>query len=198
MKHLISFYSGPITNKKPSGEVELCQLHKYITENQSLMDATASIRKAYEAGDMNLYKRRKLSILPFVTPSGVFTYAKTDGLVYPSGLFVVDYDNLPSYESAVELRDKLFADAFLQARLAFVSPSGRGVKVFIPYEMVVSTPFEEYFRNLLEHAWFYIQAVYDVAPDRSGKDIARNCLICHDPDARYRAVDEIPELKINK
>jgi hypothetical protein len=149
------------------------------------------VRAAYEAVNMAQYKHGKLTMLPSVTPAGVFREAKTSGLVYPTGLLVIDYDGLSSHEAAVELRDKLFADKLLKARLAFVSPSGRGVKLFLPYEMAIYSPFERQYRDLLERAWFYIEAFYGVKADRSGKDISRLCLLCHDADAKYRENDEV-------
>jgi hypothetical protein len=195
MRHILSYFSAPITNKKPSGEVDLCEIHKYITTNEQLREATATVRAAYEATNMEQYKRGKLTMLPSVTPAGVFREAKTSALVYPTGLLVVDYDGLESHQAAMELRDKLFADNLLKARLAFVSPSGRGVKLFLPYDLAIYTPFERQYREYLERAWFYIEAFYGVEADRSGKDISRLCLLCHDADAKFRDCDEMVKKK---
>jgi hypothetical protein len=186
MKHFMSFYKAPITNKKPCGEVELHDLYKYITTNAHLQEVTATVRAAYEATNMEQYKRGKLTLLPYVTPAGVFREAKTSGLVYPNGLLPLDIDKLASYEEACQLRDTLFADDFLKVRLAFVSPSGRGVKLFLPYDMAIYAPFEKYYRQLLERAWFYINSVHNIDPDHACKDIARGCFLCHDPEAKYR------------
>jgi hypothetical protein len=187
MKHLLSFYAAPITNKKPSGEVELCDLHKYITTDARLQEATATVRAAYEAVNMEQYKQAKIKLLPYVTPAGVFTEAKNSGLVYANGLIGFDVDKLPSHEAACKLRDRLFEDQLLQVRLAFVSPSGCGVKLFVPYELAVYLPFENHYRNMLERVWFYMESIYDVEPDRACKDIARACFLCHDPEAKYRS-----------
>jgi hypothetical protein len=75
MRHILSYFSAPITNKKPSGEVDLCEIHKYITTNEQLREATATVRAAYEATNMEQYKRGKLTMLPSVTPAGVFREA---------------------------------------------------------------------------------------------------------------------------
>jgi hypothetical protein len=186
MKHLMSFFSAPITNKKPSGEVELRDLHKYITTDAHLQEVTATVRSAYEATNMEQYKQGKLTLLPYVTPAGVFREAKASGLVYPNGLISLDIDKLSSYEEACSLRDTLFQDNFLKASLVFVSPSGRGVKLFLPYEVAIYIPFENFYRNLLERAWFYLDSIYGIDPDHACKDIARGCFLCYDPEAKYR------------
>jgi hypothetical protein len=186
MKHFISFFSAPITNKKSSGEVELRDLHKYITSDAHLQEVTATVRSAYEATNMEQYKVGKTTLLPYVTPAGVFREAKASGLMYPSGLISLDIDKLSSYEEACSLRDTLFQDKFLNARLAFVSPSGRGVKLFLGYELAIYTPFEDFYHKLLERAWFYLESMYGVDPDHACKDIARGCFLCSDSRAKYR------------
>lgn len=74
----------------------------------------------------------KQQTLPYVTPCGVFSYRKSDSLTGPSGLIVVDIDHLDSRGEAEKLKRQLFDDRLLHPVLAFTSPSGYGVKAFIP------------------------------------------------------------------
>ncbi|MCC2748871.1 hypothetical protein LK487_18025, partial [[Eubacterium] rectale] len=53
----------------------------------------------------------------------------------PSGLIVVDIDHLDSRGEAEKLKRQLFDDRLLHPVLAFTSPSGYGVKAFIPYDL---------------------------------------------------------------
>lgn len=122
------------------------------------------------------YRQLKQRQLPFVTPHGVFSRRKSDALISASGLVVVDIDHLASLEEAEQLRDHLFEDPYLGTRLAFVSPGGLGVKLFIPGDETV------------RWAMSYIQLLYADTfkgeVDTCGKDIARCCFLSHDSNAK--------------
>ena len=110
------------------------------------------------------------------TPHGVFSRRKSDALISASGLVVIDIDHLASLEEAEQLRDHLFEDPYLGTRLAFVSPGGLGVKLFIPGDETV------------RWAMSYIQLLYADTfkgeVDTCGKDIARCCFLSHDSNAK--------------
>jgi hypothetical protein len=186
MIRLMSFFLPPVTNKVPKQEVSVEMLHRTITSSAPLREATERVRQQLATGNANYYRAEKQHMLPYVIPSGVFRYGAAKDLVYLNGLQVVDIDGLSSPKEATDLRDRLFADEELQALLAFVSPSGRGVKLFVPYEPVLTAKLEDTFRLALERTWGYIEWKYNVAVDHAGADIARGCLICHDPNARIR------------
>ena len=69
-----------------------------------------------------------------------------------------------------------FEDPYLGTRLAFVSPGGLGVKLFIPGDETV------------RWAMSYIQLLYADTfkgeVDTCGKDIARCCFLSHDSNAK--------------
>lgn len=89
---------------------------------------------------------------------------------------MVDIDHLASLEEAEQLRNHLFEDPYLGTRLAFVSPGGLGVKLFIPGDETV------------RWAMSYIQLLYADTfkgeVDTCGKDIARCCFLSHDSNAK--------------
>lgn len=179
---IISFFQAPISNKRPASYCSVAALHQYITHNERLKALTEEVRQSLD--NREVYRRKKLQLLPYVSPAGVFSYCNAEGLIFPSGDYVVDLDGLPSFEEACRLRDELIADPVLHADLAFVSPSARGVKLFVPYRMTIDLPFKEVFRRALECSWTYIEGVYGVQVDHANADICRGCIVCYDPDAK--------------
>ena len=106
---IMSFFNAPITNQVPNGVVSIIQLHAYISANEWLRDRTERTRAALD--DEKRFASLKRSLLPYVTPAGVFSYRKEDRLLFPSGELVIDIDHLASPEEACTWRDTLFADA---------------------------------------------------------------------------------------
>ena len=145
---IMSFYNAPITNQVPNGVVSIIQLHAYVSTNEWLRERTDRTRVALD--DEKRFRQLKQSLLPYVTPAGVFSYRKEDRLLFPSGELVIDIDHLASPEEACTWRDTLFADERLRPDLAFISPSNDiremaaniiGKDDFL--EVYVSTPIEE-------------------------------------------------------
>ena len=85
---IFSFFNAPITNQVPNGVVCVSQLHAYITTSEWLRERTDQVRAA--SGDEKRFRRLKQSLLPYVTPAGIFSYRKEDHLLVPSGEFVID------------------------------------------------------------------------------------------------------------
>lgn len=180
----MSYFLPPIANTRPAGSCTVADLYRWITGDERLKATTLELRSLVAAGMTAEYRHLKQWKLPFVTPHGVFTYRRGDSLVSPSGLVVVDIDHLARTDEAERLRDQLFADPYLQARLAFVSPGGRGVKLFLPG-----------LGDAVGWAMSYIRLLYADTlggeVDTSGKDIARCCFLSHDPNARARELEDL-------
>jgi len=98
-----------------------------------------------------------------------------DGLIKHSNLLCIDFDNIKDLDW---LREKLLEDEYFETQLIFKSPSGNGLK------WLISIDIEEY-----DHlTWFnsievYIDKMYGIKIDKSGKDVCRSCFLCHDKDA---------------
>ena len=110
---------------------------------------------------------------------------------------MVDIDNLDSYQKAVEMRRTLFDDPFLHPVLAFISPSNRGVKTFVPYSNLYTDDQSRNVRESMSWAMEYVEMTYgsemnnsietvQKAVNTSGKDIVRACFLSHDPQALFR------------
>lgn len=176
----------------PSKALTVEEVYKLITTDKSLCKLTEIVRAA--AGNDKEFRAMKQQCLPYVTPCGTFTYRKSDHLLVPSGLVVVDIDHLDSHAEATSLRRKLFDDKFLRPSLVFVSPSGRGVKAFVPYDLHRIPDIKQ---NISENIYWvmnYVQLTYgdsdspakDKGVDTSGKDVVRACFLSYDKGALFR------------
>ena len=187
----------------PYKEITLQEVYKLITSSKRLKTLTETVRRAAENGDEKVYRMLKQQTLPYVTPCGVFSYRKSDSLTGPSGLIVVDIDHLDSRQEAEKLKRQLFDDLLLRPVLAFTSPSGHGVKAFIPYDLARIPDTKQNTSENIHWAMNYVQAIYDFhsshpdredkktnhsgkGVDRSGKDLVRACFLSCDEEALIR------------
>lgn len=104
----------------------------------------------------------------------------------PSGLVVVDIDHLPSVTQTERLREALFADACLRPALVFVSPTGRGVKAFVPWSEPDIAPGTRWAMNYVACIYGEEMGFGSGGVDTSGKDLVRACFLCHDSGALLR------------
>ena len=163
---IFSFFNAPITNQVPNGVVCVSQLYAYITTSEWLRERTDQVRAA--SSDEKRFRRLKQSLLPYVTPAGIFSYRKED--------------HLP--EEAICWRDTLFADERLRPDLSFVSPSTTGIKLLVPYRLSIKKTVEESFDEAVRFAWEYLEWKYGLKADATNADLSRACFLCHDPSAR--------------
>ncbi len=196
MHYKMSYFNGSIWQKEPTDQpVSVEQVYRMIVSDEGLRNSTRQLRKT---GDFE--KRKKM--LPYVTPNGIFTLRENQCLQQLSGLISIDIDKLDSLEEAERIRDKVFQDPMLQTVLSYVSPGGRGVKCFIPYEVneammerIEQLPTAEernaqlalVVREAVQMAMEYVDAAH--APehvDKACHDLARACFLCHDAGAKFR------------
>ena len=193
---IVSFYQGPVRNKVPCATCSVAAVRRYIATDPRLKELTDQVRA--DRIRPEVFKLKKLTLLPYITPGGVFSRCCKSGLLIPSGDFVVDIDGLASDSEAVRLRDRLARDELLQPDLVFVSPSGRGVKLLLPYRILPEQPLEVCFSQAIQASWTYLESIYGLHPDRANTDLCRGCLLCHDAGAkRYQPETMIQENKHN-
>lgn len=178
---------------KPYKTLNIREVYEIITTNKRLQALTLQVRQAAEAGDTLTYRALKQKLLPYVTPCGTFSRRRGDCLLEASGLVVVDVDHLDSTEEAEELSRKMFEDPFLKPELVFISPCGRGVKAFIPYDLMRIPDIRQNAAESIYWAMDYVQCAYgdgnmksDKGVDKSGKDLVRACFLSYDEKAAYR------------
>ncbi len=179
----LSLFAGSY-NKVPVGEVTLSALVAFIQTDPNQSARIFILREALANREFDLGARLK-RVLPAVTPAGRFTTARVDGLVEPSGLAVVDLDEV---SEPAKVRDRLKDDLHVVA--AFVSPSARGVKLFVRVPLV--SDLAEYRRVFAAVAAYFEGEGLPV--DKSGSDISRLCYLSADPDAWLRPFDQAAAL----
>lgn len=138
--------------------------------------------------------------LPAIIPSAIIS--TRDGNIKPedkiiklTGLLHVDIDN---YQGDLnELKNRLAGDKYIY--LAFISPSGRGIKIFtrVQYNNEgVKNQIDEFHLYINEFI-AYIESKYNVTCDKSARDITRLCFLSYDKDLIYNANSDYFTFDIN-
>ena len=115
--------------------------------------------------------------LPGFTPSGEFSYRKDEFLVRYSGLLCYDLDGL---DDVARIKAVAESDSFCV--MAYVSPSGYGVKLFLRW----TDPHHDGHKRAWDKGRRHVESVYGVTiTDRAGRDLSRLCLLAYDPDVYF-------------
>lgn len=114
--------------------------------------------------------------LPCFTPTGIFNHRSIAGLETYNGIICLDIDHLADPESLKSTCKNLH-----WVKAAFVTPSGRGLKVIVQTHATVDT----YKQTELQVAEAFLEAT-GVARDNRCKDIARIQFVSYDPALYYR------------
>ena len=96
------------------------------------------------------------------------------------------------------MRRVLHDDPLLRPVLTFISPSGLGVKAFVPtYHLSTATSGKQ-ITECMSWAMQYVETAYNTETsvfsetktkvDFSGKDLVRSCFLSHDPEALFRNI----------
>lgn len=180
----MSFFEGPIQNVKPLIHIPVEEVYQLVTNNEAIRRQTEELQShPMESPEFATLKKR----LSYVTPAGIFAPTRSiKNLKEASGLLVVDIDKLSSPEEAAHWRDTLFQDRMLGTVLSFVSPSRLGVKLFIPYRSSAHADPVAQYDTAMQGVWQYLQLMYGIEADPSGRDIARPCYTCHDAFAKLQ------------
>ncbi len=162
----ISYFTN-LADKSPRS-ITLDQLHQLLTMNKALGKTISKIRAATDKEQLEKLKRG----LPAVTLSGVFKGGhQAKQLVERSDFMQIDFDGV----DVAHVRQQLVNDPYTV--LAFISPSGKGVKGVVRYE----GDHLQAFNNLSQ----YYAEKYGLNMDKSCKDICRLCFLSHDPQTFY-------------
>ncbi len=166
---LFSFFRSPVKNTFPTGQLTIKQAHRLIT-SENYRSKTDELRKTT---DSKMAKKLKSQSFDYVCFSGTFAKRSNDDLLSYSGLLTLDLDDLENVE---QVANQLCKDKLIDLRLLFRSPSGNGLKV-----IVQTNGKKEDHLSYFNAYSNYLKHYYQLVVDRSGKDIARACFLCHDP-----------------
>ena len=151
-----------------------------------LVERTLQARLNAESIGEESYNAYKKTMLPAATFSAWFDTKQriTENVQEHTGIVGLDFDHLSSKGIDPRfIRDGMGGHPAVA--LAFISPSGDGVKVFAKVSPVPATPQQHY------AAWEAVTRTFtgaDIGPDLSDpqcKDITRLCFLAHDPDVYY-------------
>lgn len=171
----MSFFSRPITNKRPAGVVTLFEVYQ-MTITPRYRAETKALRAIMDKEEQRAFKCRNLD---YVTPSGLFSHCSDNALCTHSGMLCMDLDELD--DRVGEVRGWLLADPQFETLLLFRSPRGNGLKWFVAIDL-----------GRCDHrTWFaairnYLMATYGLTErqvDGQCCNPSRACYLCHDPEA---------------
>lgn len=114
----------------------------------------------------------KKDYLPCFTPTGVFNHRSIKGLEEYNGIMCLDIDHV---EDPIDLKSRASKLNYVGA--AFVTPSGKGLKVIIPTNATAENYKE--MEEKVSSAFFHDAGA---ARDNRCKDIARIQFVSYDPD----------------
>ena len=87
--------------------------------------------------ELDKNKKSKIKLqLPAITFAGTFTTRAKDNLKKGSGLVILDFDKLKSFDLVLELKYKLKNDKYIFS--TWISPSGDGLKALIKIPTIES------------------------------------------------------------
>lgn len=176
MKHTLncgqfSFFAKPVTNIHPSGQLTPRQAYELLTGDRYAAP-TRVLRTLTDKDQARGYKSRNFDYACF---SGIFSTRAEKGLIKHSGFLTLDLDHL---SNPAKLKNELIRNPSIETVLAFVSPSGNGLKWIVKIDLEKATHLD-YFWSLES----YLKTHYRIEVDPSGKDVARCCFLCFDPEA---------------
>ena len=175
-----------LTTNQPSGLVTLAEVHRLITTDVALKENTEKFRyfrsQGFEA-DADKIKRSKCLVF---TPAAVFDGKRhSKNLVGYTQYSLVDIDGLAEGEAA-RLMQRLKDDPYWL--LAYVTLSGRGLRIIYRVEGVTDKP--SYLKAFYQGNAHYGRLLGVAGFDDKVKDAPRGSVLCHDPNALYRAEAE--------
>lgn len=182
----MSYFEAPISNNNPIGDILLNELAQKIKFDEEIKSNTMLVQSMDEKKTRDLLKCK---LLPSVTSSGKFSYRNFDGFIRHSGLMCLDIDKISDKNQLETIKNNLLTDKEIGTLLLFVSPSGSGLKWFIKIPPVKNTHLM-YFLAVEN----YLNTVYKIIVDTSGKDVTRKCLVGHDPSAFIADITSVNEL----
>ena len=125
------------------------------------------IRKIKDKEKRNIEKA-KLQSICF---SGEFSRRAAKNIIKHSGFVCLDFDDMPTFDDAICLRDSLQDNEYIYS--AFISPSGDGVKAIVKVPAEIENH-KKYYEALCE--------TFDAFLDTKTKDVSRVCYESYDPN----------------
>jgi hypothetical protein len=138
------------------------------------------IRQAIDEGDQVKADELKRNLPAFTLSATFKERRKKENIDTYSGLLHLDYDKVDDVEI---LKDIIIKIPFTYS--AFISPSGKGLKVIVKTDAELDSHTETF--NALRD---YYDDIAGVVSDRSVKDVTRLCFVSYDPSLYLNEASE--------
>lgn len=171
MTGIFSFFRKPVQNVIPCKIVTPLMIYNAIQSN-FYKNATEALRTIKDKNESRKFKAYNFD---YVTFSGQFYKRAENSLIAHSGFLTLDFDDI---ENPADLKNKCIENQSVNTVLAFISPSGKGLKLIVKIDLKMYSH-REYFQA---YSVFFKQQ-YNLTVDKSGKDVSRCCFLCYDPTA---------------
>lgn len=176
----VSLYAS-LSTKQAAQPVSLQQVHRLITDNMELKEATEKYRYFRSQGFEADAARIKRSHSPAFTPAALFGEKRQyKHLQSFTGLSLADYDHLTPEELSKAL-ELLESDPYWV--LVYITLSGYGLRIIFRVSGV--TDRRTYAQAFLQGNAHY-RRLLGLQYDAQVCDATRPSALCHDPHARYR------------
>ena len=191
---ILSIYRS--SNDTHGSTVTLQAIKERILDGKRGLDEKTRYCNALAITNAPAYKIYKEKNLPAVTFSGTFPKGKRKAqhLIRHSGYITIDVDGLTANQIASLLAELAQMPHVV---LAFISPSGKGIKVIVRVNPIPTNDIEhkgayqaclDFFEDLADE--------YEFEVDTTGKDCSRLCYLAHDPLAIFHT--ETPTIDWDK
>ena len=184
----ISYFNPRITNTNPVDKMSYVDVYQLVTSG-TLVEITNEIRSICNP---DLVKELKGMKLPHITPSGIAYTRCDDGMKYHNETICIDVDDLESEEQLQETKRILIEDPSFKTIILFRSPSGNGLKWFVPIDLSKCGH-----RKWFEAIRNYLYKTYGILADEKCINTSRSCFLCYDPDC-YACEEIMNNINNNK
>ena len=183
--NLVDFYKDAYSNT-PVGRAKDALFYLDRIRNGASKKTIDLVR-----AELDKNKKSKIKLqLPAITFAGTFTTRAKDNLKKGSGLVILDFDKLKSFDLVLELKYKLKNDKYIFS--TWISPSGDGLKALIKIPTIESNDeYNNYYKSIISYFDWVNTHYGEGVIDTSGQDISRLCFESYDEDIYINIESEL-------
>ncbi|VDH02918.1 BT4734/BF3469 family protein [Bergeyella zoohelcum] len=171
-------------NAKSPETISLSDIFECI-KNEEFKNHIEEIRTFLKEGNKKDANKSK-NKLPGFTVSGIFFTKRRKGNIKKYyGLMALDIDNLKDEEEVKRIKERICKIKY--TKMAFISPSGLGIKIVVETDNTDVEKHKEVYEELLN----YYKQELDIEFDEKTIDVARLCFISSDGEAYLNLDSEI-------
>ncbi len=179
-----SFFGGGIKVTKPTKTINVVDF-VVLVRHDAYKETCEKLVAITDKKERDKLK----TTLDYVTPAATFSKREKNGVIAPSGLAIIDIDDVPNLK---DMKKKLSIDPYVY--VLFISPSGKGIKIFIRVP-----PDIEKYSSYVVGFYKYLNEKYGIPfelLDEPTKDISRACFLSHDPDIVFNKKNSVFDILI--